>query len=244
MPPGTVKSHAFSRRFSTAWWISWRSTKTGGNSEGRSTRSSTPALAIEGRAASSTSSSKIAQIGFFQLDFHGPREIQESFHGAVQAVDFAVEHFHGLLRLGLDRHIGFQHFQPEAHGIQRVFHFVRDAGGNAAERREPFGNLQLVADAFERLHVAQGDERAHARAMLANHLHAHADAPRAVPPSSIDFRAFRRGSIFVAFDAQDFAQRMAAAEKSRRRASRAIRPTAGPEIFPPRGSPARRGPAR
>ena len=43
------------------------------------------------------------------------------------------------------------------------------------KRSQPLGNLQLIADALERFHVAQGDERAHARAVFANHLCTQAD---------------------------------------------------------------------
>ena len=43
-----------------------------------------------------------------------------------------------------------------------------------------FGDLELAADALDGLDVAQADERAHARAVLADHLHVHADALRPV----------------------------------------------------------------
>src|SRR5580692_7201911 len=152
-----------------------------------------------------------AQIGFFQLDFQRLGEIQERFHGAIEAVNFAIEHFHGLLRLGLDGHVGFQHFQPEAHRIQRVFYFVRDASRNAAERGEAFGNLQLVPDTFERFDVAQGDERAHGDAVLANHLGTEADALRAMQAGEGDFGIFDVAD-FVALDAKGFARGMAGRE--------------------------------
>ncbi len=42
----------------------------------------------------------------------------------------------------------------------------------------------------ERFHVAQGDERAHGHAVLANHLRAQADALRAVQTFQRDFGVF------------------------------------------------------
>src|SRR5271170_1513414 len=152
-----------------------------------------------------------AQVGFFQLDFQRLGEIQESLYGAVQAVNFAVEHFHGLLRFGLDGHIGFQDFQPEAHGIQGIFYFVGDAGGDAAERSEAFRDLELVADAFEGFDVAQSDERAHGDAVFADYLGAEADALRAVQAGESDFGVFDVGD-FVTLDAEGFARGMAGRE--------------------------------
>ena len=48
---------------------------------------------------------------------HGPGEIKERFDGPVKAVDLAIEHLHGLLRFGIDRHVAFEHLQPKPHGI-------------------------------------------------------------------------------------------------------------------------------
>ena len=175
-----------------------------------------------------------AQVGFFQLDFERLREIQESLHGAVEAVNFAVEHFHGLLRLGLDGHIGFQHFQPEAHGVQGIFHFVRDSGRDAAESGEAFGNLQLVADALQRFHVAQSDERSHGEAVLADYLRAEADALRAVQTLERDFGIFDVAD-FVTVNAEGFASGMSGRENFADAQSAQDFGRAGREIFRRKG---------
>ena len=96
------------------------------------------------------------------------------------------------------------------------------------------GNLELAADALNRFHVAQGDECSHACAVLANHLHADADALRAISSFKRHFLALG-GFDLLAFE---FARRRAtdaAPEKFRLRAGPAAPPADGPEIFQPKG---------
>ena len=58
----------------------------------------------------------------------------------------------------LGGNIALQHFEPHAHGIQRIFHFVRDAGGDAPERGQPLGNLNLRAQPLVGFEVAQREQ--------------------------------------------------------------------------------------
>ena len=48
----------------------------------------------------------IAGICFLQIELHWFGEVQECFHGAVQPVDFAIQHLHGLLGFGINGHVG------------------------------------------------------------------------------------------------------------------------------------------
>ena len=81
---------------------------------------------------------------------------RKRFTTRIQPVDFAVQHANGLARQAVAvRETVFQILQPEAHGVQRIFHFVRHARGDAPERRQALGNLQLPADALERFQVAR-----------------------------------------------------------------------------------------
>ena len=164
-------------------------------------------MLIAGRAVIEDFLEKTRQLGFLQVHFHGLREIEKSFYGAVEPVDFVIEHLDGLLGLGIDGHVSFQNFQPEPHRIQRIFHLMSHACGNPSQRGEAFGNLQLVADAFERFHVMQRHERSHALAVLANHLRADADSPMRFAFSS-SLPAFHRFDLIV-LDAKNSAQRMA-----------------------------------
>ena len=84
-----------------------------------------------------------SQIRFLQLELDGLGEIEESLDGPVETVNFAIQHLEGLLRLRTGRHVGLENFQPQAHGVERVFHFVRDACCHAAERVELFRLNQL-----------------------------------------------------------------------------------------------------
>ncbi len=115
----------------------------------------------------------------FEPQFRSAHEVQESLHDGIQPVDFAVEHGDSLTRQFLARRKALlQILQPKPHRIQRIFYFVCYPGSNPAERRQALGNLQLSADALDRLEIAQSDQRAHARASFGDHLYVHADPPR------------------------------------------------------------------
>ena len=57
------------------------------------------------------------------------------------------------------------------HGVQRIFHFVRNARSDAAKRGETFADLQLGIDALERIEIAQRDQRADLLAVFLDGLH-------------------------------------------------------------------------
>ena len=108
-----------------------------------------------GRVSSSISrtTSRSGMSPIVQL--HRPREIEESFHHAVQAQNLARDHFH------LRRDIGLallqacaRHFHVQQDGVERIFHLVRHAAGNAADGRQPVGGLQLASDLALRFGIA------------------------------------------------------------------------------------------
>src|SRR5882724_7572312 len=109
---------------------------------------------------------------------HGPAEIEKTLDHGVQAVDFLVQNLDRLQSVAvlIVRERLFEILEPQAHGVQRIFYFVRDASGDAAKRGEALADLQLRVDAFERIEIAQSDQRAHAFAVFLNGLHADADA--------------------------------------------------------------------
>src|SRR2546430_17138721 len=74
-----------------------------------------------------------------------------------------------------------------AHGVERIFHFVRYTGGDAAKRSETLADTKLRADAFEPIEIAEGHERAHALAGFLDCLHADVHALRALAGLQIGF---------------------------------------------------------
>src|SRR2546430_11390204 len=58
-----------------------------------------------------------------------------------------------------------------AHGVERIFHFVRYTGGAVAQRSETPADTKLRGDAFEPIEIAEGHERAHALAGFLDCLH-------------------------------------------------------------------------
>jgi len=149
------------------------------------------------------------EVSGFEANVHGTGEIEKTFDDGVEAIDFLVENLNGLLGGGIAlAGEGFlQVFKPEAHGVERIFDFVSDAGGDAAESGEALADLQLGVDAFERIEVAQSDERAHLLAVFLNGLNAGANAARTF--AGVQFSFDGDFAELIAFNVQRFVQRMA-----------------------------------
>src|SRR5215470_13386143 len=86
--------------------------------------------------------------------------------------------------------------------------------GNArrdfAQCRQPFADLQLRIDAFERVEVTQSDKRTHLFSIFLNRLYADADAAPAVCRLQLGFRScFTK---LIAVQMQRLAQRMTGRE--------------------------------
>ena len=142
-------------------------------------RNSTPALAIEGRAASRASSISEAQIRFLEIQFDGLGEIEKCLHRAIKAVDFICPA--SLQPAAARRSTGIfalRTLEPQAHGVRGILHFVGDAGSLGPEGRQPLGHLEMTADAFKRFVVAQDNKCPGPQTILAHSLHAQAHAAR------------------------------------------------------------------
>src|SRR6266850_5871535 len=144
----------------------------------------------------------------FQTDVHRPRKIEETFDNRVEPVNIFVQDLYRLLRcaVGLGGKRFLQVFQPQAHRVQWILHFVRDARGDPATRGQAFAHLELRVDALQGIEVAPGDQRAHALAVFLNGLYADADALGPFAGLQLGFR--RYFAQLIAFNAKSIAQGM------------------------------------
>src|SRR6266566_78090 len=155
---------------------------------------------------------ELGKLRSFQANVHRARKIEEAFDYLIEAVNFLVQNLHGLPRgaVAIVKPVEGQGFfevlKPQAHGVERIFHFVRYTGGDAAKRSETLADTKLRADAFERIEIAEGHERAHALAGFLDCLHADVHALRAVAGLEIGFRS-DLAELF-ALNVQRVAQRM------------------------------------
>ena len=159
-----MASRAFTNKLINACFKSGLSTSTLGTSVARRASSLTLALSKLGPLDRHDLFQNFLEAGFFLVHLRRTREIEKAFHDGIQAVNFAIQHADGLQRQSIA--VGqalLQIFQPDAHGVQRIFHFVGHARGDSPELRKALGDLQLRADAFARFEVLECDERAHAR---------------------------------------------------------------------------------
>ena len=83
---------------------------------------------------------------------------------------------------------------------------MRDARGDAPQRRQTFAHLKLRIDAFQRVQVTQRHQRSHAFAIFLDGLHA--DAYTLRPFAREQLRLGRHFSQLIAFNVQGIVKRM------------------------------------
>ncbi len=95
-----------------------------------------------------------------QLQFERAREVEKSLDDAVEAVDFGGDDLDVRVWVLPGFEFGVEQFEVQHHCVQRIFDFVRDAGSDAAERREFGGVIELRFQLAERFEVAERKQRA------------------------------------------------------------------------------------
>ena len=73
-----------------------------------------------------------------------------------------------MVEVGVE--FGVEQFQVEHHGMQRIFDFVRHAGGDAVERGQFRGEIELRLQSLEGFEIAEREERACGLAAVFEHL--------------------------------------------------------------------------
>jgi len=106
-----------------------------------------------------------AEVLFAELEFNGSAEIDEELDNAVEAMDFGFDDFevtHG--RSAGTGELAFEELDMDDDGVDGVFDFVPDAGGESADGGHAAGELEFRLDGFGGLKVMKGNERAEALA--------------------------------------------------------------------------------
>ena len=109
-----------------------------------------------------------------QLQFHRPRKVDQRLHHAIEAVNLGVDYFEMPRgRWVISAQLVLEQFKMHHDGIDRVLHFVTDAGSQPADGCHAPRKLQLRLDLLHRFQIMQGDKSAQtlARVIVIDEIH-------------------------------------------------------------------------
>ena len=89
------------------------------------------------------------RIIFARLHLYRARKIEKGLDDTIQAINLGSQNLNVRAGIASGLKFGAQQFQVEHHRVQRVFDFVGNAGGDAAERGNPCCVIKLCFQALQ-----------------------------------------------------------------------------------------------
>ena len=178
-PPEGMAWQPFRTRFRSACFMRSRSTLIVGRVPWRSKTSRTLFFLALRLGQQKDFADQAFHVGGERVELDRAGEIEEGFHHSIEPADLVGEYLQMRANpFTLVGQFGFQDFELENHGVERILHLVRNSGSEPAEGRQLRCDINLILDLSARAGVAQGDQASHGLALFTDEVHIHRQARR------------------------------------------------------------------